>query len=650
MYPWSIDAREAIKELSDIDDTFIEETDDIEVFLNQHKYYFVVATKGVGKSLLLVLKRKKLKGTECIIPKDLLLDVPELAFDSLSHDVRSLMYKEESMQMLWMASIIVAIIKNLDMADEMGKTNISESLQNLLKTKTTTVSGNLGEILGSLSRKQFYQELSGDYNALISMAQTVNKTVAVFIDNIDECFEKAGRDIWYATQTSLMRAIYKLVRLNPKLKVFASVRKEAFLKLKKETEMIQQLNGVSLMLSYSKEELREIFIKNIYKDSPKKYLNESLIKTDPIKAFVGAAFVPHGFVNEQEEIFDYIYRHTLRRARDLMEMGSAISRCNKAERNPESPGGMDQFKSIINDAATLIADGYINEVLPHIGFKGRTDFERLFELIDANVLTIDNLISVCMQFNNTHHCNTADCKQCIDKTHVFCELYKIGLLGYVEESLIEKGRYVQKFAVIGEKTFDDVGLLPDSRFYLIHPVLKKRIKEKNPRYKQSESETAKHDNIIGYDKPWKMPNRFPPPGPDRFFRASPPVLIDKTSHRLIDSNGRSIPLNYSQHCVLIALFEKVGKHTIGLLSDAFIARIILETVGKGEGHDIANVKGISEQFARQLRRHLKDYGIKDKDVIIKRVRNKGFLPGSAWDEKTPLIYGSEVPLVRGKDS
>ena len=59
MNPWSVDAREAIKDISDVSDDLIEETNDIEVFLRQDRYYFVIASKGLGKSLLLLAKRKR---------------------------------------------------------------------------------------------------------------------------------------------------------------------------------------------------------------------------------------------------------------------------------------------------------------------------------------------------------------------------------------------------------------------------------------------------------------------------------------------------------------------------------------------------------------------------------------------------------------
>jgi hypothetical protein len=81
MYPWSIDAREAIKDISNIDESLVEKTDEIKKFLHQNRYYFIVATKGLGKSLLLLLKRKISNNIECLIPSNCPLDIPEMAID-----------------------------------------------------------------------------------------------------------------------------------------------------------------------------------------------------------------------------------------------------------------------------------------------------------------------------------------------------------------------------------------------------------------------------------------------------------------------------------------------------------------------------------------------------------------------------------------
>ncbi|MBW2739929.1 MAG: DUF4062 domain-containing protein [Deltaproteobacteria bacterium] len=500
MNPWTVDAREAIRDISDVSNDLIEKTNDIEVFLSQDRYYFVIATKGLGKSLLLLAKRKRISGIECIIPHGTLLDIPEMMIDVLNQDVLSLLYKEKTMEQLWSISIIVAIIKRLEMTDEILKEDISESLRYLLTLKRLmTASDHLGGILTSIARKQFFQDLTGDYNVtLIPTARTVSKSVAIFIDNVDECFE-ADRNIWYIAQNSLIAAIYRLVRLNPKFKLFASIRKEAFLKLKQRTEMFLQYESVSLDISYYKGELREIFIKNINRENSRNLQDKASLKKNPICAFLGVDKIRHGWVNEEEEdMFDYIYRHTLRRPRDFMEVGGAISRCLVTERNPVEQRGIEKIKQLINETATKIANAYLNEVLPHLTVN-RKHIDKVFGLIQSNILEKRELKKICMKFNgNNAECLEKDCKECTDKTHIFCELYKIGLLGYITPASTVKDKYVQMFATVGEKTFDEVRLLPDSTHYLIHPILDELIRQKNGIYKEHINVT----NIVGYDRQW----------------------------------------------------------------------------------------------------------------------------------------------------
>ena len=271
MYQWSIDAREAIKDLSELNDDLIEKTTEIADFL-RCKHYFVVATKGLGKSLLLLFKRKSLKGADYIIPQNALLDAPAVSIESLSHDVVTLLYQEDTLKSLWSISIIISILKRLnkisetDELDKLNKNKVSSSLQMIFDDSfCRTPSDIFGKILSEIGRKQFYHDLLNDYSrSLIPAARSINESVAIFIDNVDECFEKVdSREVWYKTQNSLVKSIYQLVRINPKFKIFASIRKEAFLKLK--SEMIQQYEGVSLILSYHKDELRQIFIKSIKK-------------------------------------------------------------------------------------------------------------------------------------------------------------------------------------------------------------------------------------------------------------------------------------------------------------------------------------------------------------------------------------------------
>ena len=52
--------------------------------------------------------------------------------------------------------------------------------------------------------------------------------------------------------------------------------------------------------------------------------------------------------------------------------------------------------------------------------------------------------------------------------HVFCLLFKAGLLGYVDLDLVS-GNKMQRFLMPGS-AFDPDGILPVSSHYLVHPA------------------------------------------------------------------------------------------------------------------------------------------------------------------------------------
>jgi|GEM_PF-4654464 len=499
MKSWTIDAREAINDLDkieDIDYDLIEQTELIKDFFEEDHYRFIIATKGLGKSLLLLSKRKLFKDTY-LIPEHLPLDVPSVNLYGLSKESQARLSNRDYFSLLWSLSIVIAISKKLSLVSQEND-YVSNSLINILHSdKYDTISDVFGLLINDIDSKQLFEDLMPDYNkTLLPLIRGIKKTIVAFIDNVDECFESHGdisRAIWYEAQISLMKSVYDLCRINNKVKIFVSIRKEAF--MKHNSEMIMQYKSVSLDLEYSKVELKDIFENNIKKDNPAHFIKKD---SDPIAAFVGTDFVKHGLVEECEKIFDYIYRHTLRRPRDLMEIGGAISRCKTIERDPSTISGLQKFKIIVNNSGTNIAKQYLLEVLPHLSITA-IDLERLYPLIDSNVLNDKKLKIICMEFNgNNANCLLTDCKKCFGKIHIFCELYKVGLLGYVEKNPTEKNQYMQIFERVGEKTFYDIRLLPKSSSYLIHPILDGLLRDKNDTYKNN----IHVKNIIGYDRPW----------------------------------------------------------------------------------------------------------------------------------------------------
>src|SRR4029453_11284212 len=101
-------------------------------------------------------------------------------------------------------------------------------------------------------------------------------------------------------------------RSGTQMKVFRAVRKEAFVKLEETTSMAQQYRGSTVDIAYSPASLREIFVNNIRRESPRNLVHPGRLKTNPLEAFLGTTTVAHDHSGESEDAFGDVCRHTVR--------------------------------------------------------------------------------------------------------------------------------------------------------------------------------------------------------------------------------------------------------------------------------------------------------------------------------------------------
>ena len=132
------------------------------------------------------------------------------------------------------------------------------------------------------SDREFQQaRRSHDLTTLMSYYRQIRRPVAVFVDTIDEYFEgyvdsgdpheadasylhrnKDSR-IWIVGQLGICRAIRELLGVNPHVKIFVSIRKEAFNSLDYYDRNAVNISSLAVQLHYSGEDLSRIFDKNI---------------------------------------------------------------------------------------------------------------------------------------------------------------------------------------------------------------------------------------------------------------------------------------------------------------------------------------------------------------------------------------------------
>jgi len=256
---------------------------------------------------------------------------------------------------------------------------------------------------------------------------------------------------------------------------------EAYARLLQSTVMSQKYRGSAVDIVYPVESLREIFVNNIRMEKADRMVRPERLRDDPIEAFLGRTTVTHVYTGLEENAFDYICRHTLLRPRDLMTLGQRLASLRPDERRNEQ-----RLKEVVNQAATEIAQEYLVEIAPYVAGLDLTQFLRQ---LPGHILTRDEVETLF----EAHTATTG----AIEPQHVFCALYRVGLLGYPLPDRV-RGETVQRFLRPGEGTLEPDGVLPRATHYLVHPVLSDVIGQGNPGYLARIDRT----NIVGYGRPW----------------------------------------------------------------------------------------------------------------------------------------------------
>jgi class 3 adenylate cyclase len=495
MRAWTVDADD-IRVAEDFDEALLHRTPEIDNFLSLDRddKFIVIGTKGFGKTLLLKAKRilYQRKTRAVCLPTSNLLDKPigdkvfgkdALAFFAAS----SLPWSK-----VWLTAIAAATLKHLD---QTGGLKVNARLARLLAD--APLRGVMDHFVRLLDfpPSDLHRTANDTDGHLVPRLRAVNTPVAIFLDGVDEYFNKhieavrgrasvAGElspDVWHYAQLGLVEVAYQLRRVNHHLKVFAAVRKEAYARLQ-TTVMSQQYRGSAVDIVYPVESLREIFLNNVRLEKPDRMVRPQRLRVDPIEAFLGRTTVTHVYTGIEEDAFAYVCRHTLLRPRDLMTVGERLAALRPDERRDEH-----RLKEVVNQAATEIAREYLVEIAPHVA---DLDLPRFLRALPGHILTREEAEALFQ----AHTTSTG----AVDPQHVFCALYRVGLLGYSLHDRV-RGETVQRFLRPGEGTLEPDGVLPRATHYLVHPVLSDVIGQVNPAYLARIDRT----NVVGYERPWQ---------------------------------------------------------------------------------------------------------------------------------------------------
>jgi hypothetical protein len=498
MRAWTVDADD-IRVAEDFDESLLHRTPEIDAFLTPGRddKFIVIGTKGFGKTLLLKAKRilYQREGHAVCLPSGNLLDKP-IGDKILSREAIAFFAASPlPWAKVWLAAIAVATLKHVGAT---GELKVNARLAGLIgDAQLHSVIDHFVRLL-DFTPSELQRCATDTDGHLVPRLRALKSPVTIFIDGIDEYFNKHVEDlptqpsvtgelhpnVWYFAQLGLVEVAYQLRRINHHLKVFAAVRKEAYARLPQRTAMVQQYRGSAVDIVYSPESLREIFVNNVRLVKSDRMVHPERARAHPLLAFLGRASVTDTYTREDEDAFEYVCRHTLLRPRDLMTIGERLGALRPDERRNEH-----RMMEAVNQAATEIAHEYLAEIAPYVG---DLELDRLFHLLPGQVLTRAEVEALIEE----HSFGAVNGKD------VFCALYRVGLLGYVQHDRV-RGEWRQRFLRPGEATLETNGVLPRATHYLLHPVLSDVIVRANPEF----AHRFDRANIVGYDRPWNEPGR-----------------------------------------------------------------------------------------------------------------------------------------------
>jgi len=519
--PWRVEA-DTLPEMAydHYRHTLIHETSSIKAYLapKHQERTILVAPKGYGKTLLLIAKKKSFleaRSGQIVMAENRFIDRPLGIFPVIKRELLDLLSSDyEFWKSLWKISLSLSAIKAFARATRERPTDRAlldhDWYGRIIADDHKYFEA--GEIFADLLSQDYKYIINiiAKSNAVFPYFNRINTQIVFFIDNVDEYFRPVLEDrsartsgrhslyrnrsnaVWSLAQIALASVAYELEKTNHHIKIYCTIRHEAFLKMPEVESDAFQISGRCTKIEYTRDDLEKIFLKNIEITAPERLVDPD--NPDAMLRLVGEAneLVDHRFVARPEPIFDYFLRHTLYRPRDLMFIGGEIVKIDPSQRSAGA------IQAAVNAATKTVVDSIFGEMRPFFAVPNR---DLLFRRVEANVLTLDQLGEVSAAYvaelgNGASH-DPED-----ETGHPFSVLYKLGLLGTVRLEFGNQGRRRQCFLQPTEIQINNDPELPVSEYYLIHPALDQSIYEKSAGKFTRGYDTR---NIIGNQLEWEEP-------------------------------------------------------------------------------------------------------------------------------------------------
>lgn len=468
---WATDANQI--DIHDLENVVFR-TDLINDFLQRKNKTFLSATKGLGKTLLLTFKRQQLTSTGAA--GRMVTTIPEgrpyldfmTELRSLSERYHKPLSSLNTTKRLWNVALRISVISHhagLIAEDEAFELEaFPQRMRRWLRGVKVQPTVVFKEMTG-MPVSEFNRVIDETENFLDQKLRSLHSGTYLFIDKVDQAVRQLPRQAWVNVQAGLIEAAWEMMNANSHIRVFATIREEAFANY--ESDVKSNLFGATTRLQYTEEELAAMLDQ----------LTQCYEGSQDFREFIGFNVIRHVQRPDPEDSFQFMRRHTFGRPRDLVAMASEMSA------NQSTLSEARFRKTVYETSATSLVSNIFDEVQVFLTcLSQREDRLRFLASIPRNVLNRADAVAVCEHFNGLapgtlqHFGEDSG-----DIYHPFRDLYLAGLLGVVEANS-ETGTVVQRFRQPHD-VLQDIGFeLPDSEYFLIHPALnsfiaKQRVKK-----------------------------------------------------------------------------------------------------------------------------------------------------------------------------
>jgi hypothetical protein len=514
MPAWVEDAQQLteLRDLSNSQSSVLLRTSEVEEFLSNVNLssHALVAPKGFGKTFVLKLKRVSLQEDDYrCFPFSPIVDRPSNKPPILPNEIINVLENSDNWETLWNIAFSICLIKGYQDDDDVRR-QLDELLEanDLPPTLLTILTHPHITRPFDILHDCLAAQRNGIFSIMRAAQQvtrifaTIHKQAGIFVDNIDEYlihyinFSYLRRNevherfvrIWHAGQIGAWLALRRLHGINPHVRIFVSIRKEAYQHAAQNEPQFSNLRSFRRELRYRMEDIKQIIENNIA-IVPKNDLVDKA-NEDPMLRFLGPKneFISNAGTVRQERAMDYWIRHCSLRPRDAIVIGKEISLIGVKRRNRQ------EIRNAINSAAAERVETLFNEVTPFFSAL----YPEIFpQVIKSNVLTYEQVVEASVAYTDIaakQYGIEGEAAQ-----HPFCALYALGLVGIVQQSRDDPARLVQKFAPVGEIAFGQIHVLPRAETYLIHPSLSDFITRRNVAFLK---ELNRH-NVIGDELEWR---------------------------------------------------------------------------------------------------------------------------------------------------